>query len=113
MVIIAGIIAIVTALWLYDHFVGWLNILNCTLPPIGALIVADYFCHKDYYMSDKVKISAVNWKAIIAEVCGSLTGMLFGGYLVSGFKWGIPAIFAMIVALAVYFATGGAKSKEA
>ena len=63
--------------------------------------------------SDKVKISAVNWKAIIAEVCGSLTGMLFGGYLVSGFKWGIPAIFAMIVALAVYFATGGAKPKEA
>ena len=113
MVIIAGIIAIVTAFWLYNNFVSWLNILNCTLPPIGALIVADFFSHKEYYMSDKVKIGSVHWNAIIAEICGSLTGMLFGGYLVKGFSWGVPSIFAMAVALIVYFAAGGGKPKEA
>ena len=99
----SGVIAIVTALWLYDNFVNWLNILNCTLPPIGALIIADYFMHKDDYMNDDAKIVSVKWWRIIAEICGSLTGMLFGGYLVPGFSWGIPAIFAMIVALIIYF----------
>ena len=113
MVLIAGVIAIATAFWLWNNFVSWLNILNCTLPPIGALIVGDFFTHKDYYMSDTAKINNVNWNAIIAEVCGSLTGMLFGGYLISGFSWGVPSIFAMIVALVIYFALGGAKPKEA
>ena len=113
MVIFSGIIAIVTAIWLYNNFCNWLNILNCTLPPIGALIVVDFFRRQDYYMKDNVKIAKVNWNAIIAEVLGSLTGMLFGGYLIPSFKWGVPSIFAMIVALAVYFATLKTGKKEA
>ncbi|MBR2644256.1 MAG: cytosine permease [Clostridia bacterium] len=112
-VLIAGVIAIVTAIWLYNNFCNWLNILNCTLPPIGALIIVDFFRYKKDYMRDDVKIKKVRWWRIIAEVLGSLTGMLFGGFLVPGFSWGIPAIFAMIVALVVYFIGEAVTGKKA
>lgn len=112
-VIISGIIAIVTAIWLYNNFCNWLNILNCTLPPIGALIVIDFFRHKKDYLDENAKIVKVKWFAIVAEVLGSLTGMLFGGYLIPTFKWGIPAVFAMVVALIVYFIGETAQKKKA
>ena len=112
-VIIAGVIAIVAAIWLYNNFCNWLNILNCTLPPIGALIIVDFFKYRDEYMRDDVEIKKVRWWRIVAEVLGSLTGMLFGGFLVPGFSWGIPAIFAMIVALIVYFIGEAVSGKKA
>ena len=43
---IAGIIGTALALWLYWNFVSWLNILNCALPPIGILVILDYFRHR-------------------------------------------------------------------
>ncbi len=43
LVIAAGVIGTVTALWHYDNFISWLNFLNATLPPIGAMFTA--FAH--------------------------------------------------------------------
>ena len=34
MVLLSGIIGTVASVWLYYNFCGWLNILNCTLPPL-------------------------------------------------------------------------------
>ncbi|MBO6063869.1 MAG: cytosine permease, partial [Bacteroidales bacterium] len=34
-VIISGLIGTVAAVWLYWNFCDWLNVLNCTLPPVG------------------------------------------------------------------------------
>ena len=36
MVLVSGIIGTVLAVWLYWNFTGWLNILNCTLPPVAS-----------------------------------------------------------------------------
>ena len=38
MVIVSGIIGTIAAVWLYWNFCGWLNVLNCTLPPVGSPI---------------------------------------------------------------------------
>lgn len=43
MVLISGIIGTVASVWLYYNFCDWLNILNCTLPPVGIILVMDYF----------------------------------------------------------------------
>lgn len=102
-VLIAGVVAIVAAVWLYNNFVNWLNILNCTLPPIGALIIVDFFRHRKEYMDDGAEVKSIRWWCIGAEVVGSLVGMLFGGYLIPSFSWGIPAVFAMVAALIIYF----------
>lgn len=76
MVLISGALGTVTAIWLYDNFVGWLNILNCTLPPVGAIIVLGYFCHKKEYEQWDVIKKQVNWFAIIGVVAGAAVANL-------------------------------------
>ena len=47
MVLLSGIIGTVASVWLYYNFCGWLNILNCTLPPVGMILVLAYFMNKE------------------------------------------------------------------
>jgi cytosine permease len=96
MVLIAGLVGTVTAIWLYNNFVSWLAFLNATLPPIGAIIILDYFLRKNAYEVDsKFKLRKVNWFAL----AGVVVGALVGNYV----PWGISAINAMIAACIVYF----------
>ncbi|MGI6157202.1 MAG: cytosine permease [Saccharofermentanales bacterium] len=95
MVIIAGIIGTAAAVWLYNNFIGWLNFLNATLPPVGAIIVLDYFLRREKYRDANEPLAKVNIAAILAVVAGALVG----NYV----KWGISAINAMVVACLVYY----------
>ncbi len=80
MVVISGILGTVTAVWLYNNFVGWLNILNCTLPPVGMIVVLGYFCHKEEYEKWDVIPRQVNWFAI--------AGVLIGAAVANLVPWG-------------------------
>jgi cytosine permease len=95
MVLIAGVVGTVTAIWLYNNFIGWLSFLNATLPPIGAIIMLDYFLNKAAYASEDSDARKVNWAAIAGVVAGALVGNFV--------KWGIAAINAMVVASVIYF----------
>lgn len=95
MVLIAGVVGTVTAIWLYNNFIGWLSFLNATLPPIGAIIMLDYFLNKAAYASEDSDARKVNWAAIAGVVAGALVGNFV--------KWGIAAINAMVVAIVIYF----------
>ena len=94
MVLIAGIIGTIAAVWLYWNFCGWLNVLNCTLPPIGAILIISYFMNRNDYMSDDVQIKTVNWASVIGVVLGAVVANLL--------KWGIPSINGMVVAVICY-----------
>ena len=94
MVLIAGIIGTITAVWLYWNFCGWLNILNCTLPPIGAILIISYFMNRKDYESDDVQIKTVNWASVLGVVLGAVVANLL--------KWGIPSINGMVVAVICY-----------
>ena len=96
MVLIAGVVGTVAAIWLYNNFVGWLSFLNATLPPIGAIIMLDYFLNKDAYTREDANERKVNWAAIAGVVVGALVGNFV--------KWGIAAINAMVVACIIYYA---------
>ena len=37
-----GAVGTLTALWLYNHFVGWLTFLSAAIPPVGAVIIVDF-----------------------------------------------------------------------
>src|SRR5699024_9023486 len=67
-----GIIGTLAALWLYNHFVGFLNILGSTLPPIGAIILADFFIlnRANYKAFKKMTFKRINWVAIFAWIVG-------------------------------------------
>ncbi len=94
MVLISGVIGTVTAVWLYWNFTHWLNILNCTLPPIGIILILDYFLHKKNYTDDFRDFSTVNWFSVIGVIAGAL-----GANIITA---GIPSITGMLVAAIIY-----------
>ena len=96
MVLAAGVIGTLTAIWLYNNFVSFLNILNATLPPVGAIIILDYFLHRENYAADRAVTKNINWGAILGVVAGALVGNLV--------NWGIVSINAMATACAIYLA---------
>ena len=97
MVIISGIIGTVAAVWLYWNFCDWLNELNCTLPPVGIILILHYFMNRKAYAEGTVKEKKVDWFAIAGVVIGAVVANLV--------KWGFPAINGMAVA-AVCFLIG-------
>ena len=76
--------------------IGWLSLLNATLPPIGAVLVADYFARRKTYLIEGENATTIKWAPIVALIAGALTGWLTPGF-------GIVSINAMVVAILVYF----------
>ena len=92
MVIVSGIIGTIAAVWLYWNFCGWLNVLNCTLPPVGIILILSYFLgKKDFTSATPV---TVNWWAVAGVVVGAVVANLV--------HWGFPAINGMAVAALLY-----------
>ena len=93
MVLISGIIGTIASVWLYWNFCGWLNILNCTLPPVGIILVLGYFLNKQDY-EDVAVTETVNWFAII--------GVVLGAVVANVVHWGIASINGMAIASVCY-----------
>lgn len=96
-VVFNGIVGTIAAIWLYNNFVGFLNILGSALPSIGAIILADYFLvrRRKYEPFKTMKFKAVNWVAIIAWA---------GGVAAANFAPGIPPINALVGTSIIYVA---------
>ena len=93
MVLISGVIGTVAAIWLYWNFCGWLNILNCTLPPVGIILVLSYFLNREAYKTTETT-QQVNWFAVIGVVLGAVVANLI--------HWGIASINGMVIAAVCY-----------
>ena len=93
MVLISGVIGTVAAIWLYWNFCGWLNILNCTLPPVGIILVLSYFLNREAYKTTETT-QQVNWFAVIGVVLGAVAANLI--------HWGIASINGMVIAAVCY-----------
>ena len=108
-VLFNGALGTVAALWLYNNFCGWLNILNTFIPPCGAILITDFFLvNKCKYpaLEDK-KFAFVSPPAVVAWALGSVVALAgfnkFGlGDMVPFLMKGIPAINGMVVAAVVY-----------
>ncbi|KAB2824280.1 cytosine permease [Aliivibrio finisterrensis] len=75
-----GLIGTVCALWLYNNFVGWLTFLSVAIPPIGGVIIADFFMNRKRYMDfENAKFKTINWAAIIAVIIGVAAGNFLPG----------------------------------
>ena len=94
MVLVAGLIGTLAAVWLYWNFCGWLNVLNCTLPPIGIILILSYFTEKKKYLENQEDCKVVNWWAVGGVVAGAVVANLV--------KWGIPSINGMAVASVIF-----------
>ena len=104
MVLISGAIGTVAAVWLYYNFCNWLNILNCTLPPVGIILVLSYFMNRKVYEAQEPKLPSVNWWAVI--------GVVLGAVVANVLHWGVASINGMVVA-AVCYAAGEYRTANA
>ena len=104
MVLIGGVIGTLAAVWLYWNFCDWLNILNCTLPPVGIILICSYFAHRKEYQEDSVPKREVNWAAVLGVILGAVVANLV--------KWGIPSINGMAVAACCYFIGQALQKKQ-
>ncbi len=105
-VIFNGVIGTILAMWLYNNFVGFLTVLGSALPPIGAIIAADYFIlnRGKYPAFENMAFKAVNWSAIAAWAIGAA---------LARFLPGIPPLNGIIGAAAAYVAISLAVQKFA
>lgn len=92
--LVGGILGTVAALWLYDNFVGWLNLLNTTLPPVGIILILDYFCRKKDYESEEPQKDFR-----IFSILGVIAGAIGANFI----PIGISSINAMVIAAISYF----------
>lgn len=93
MVLVSGVIGTVAAVWLYNNFCNWLNVLNCTLPPVGIILILDYLLNKKNYAEIETK-ETVNWFSVAGVVLGAVVANLV--------KVGIASINGMAVAAVCY-----------
>ncbi|WP_058306893.1 cytosine permease [Gracilibacillus massiliensis] len=94
-VIFNGIVGTIFAMWLYNNFVGWLTLLGAALPPIGAILLADFFIMKKgkYPKLEDMSFQAVRWPAIVAWG---------GGFAAAQYLSGIPPLNGIIGAVVLY-----------
>lgn len=96
MVLISGIIGTAASVWLYWNFCSWLNVLNCTLPPVGIILVLGYFMNKKDYEEGAENQKTVDWFAV--------AGVVLGAIVANVLPWGIASINGMAVAAVCYVA---------
>lgn len=96
LVIACGLIGTVGAIWLNNNFVGFLNLLNSMLPPVGGILIADYFLinKRKYESIENTKFIDINWVAVAAFISGFVAANFI--------NVGIIAINAIVVTIVVY-----------
>mgnify|MGYP001118232004 FL=1 len=99
MTLVSGVVGTVAAIWLYNNFVGWLNFLNATLPPVGIIVMLDYFLHREDYRSGDNPILTVH----LGSIAGVLVGALAGNFI----PVGIASLNAMLAACVCYLLADG------
>lgn len=96
MTLVSGIVGTAAAIWLYNNFVGWLNFLNATLPPVGIIVMLDYFLHREDYRAGAAPVLRVHWGSIAGVIAGALVGNFV--------PVGITSLNAMFAAALCYLA---------
>ncbi|MFZ0879287.1 MAG: cytosine permease [Candidatus Acidiferrales bacterium] len=101
-----GIVGILfSILGILDHIVGFLLILGVTVPPIGGIIIADYFLLR----RDRNALAATRSSLRLPVSCEAVNPVALaawlGGFLAGYYiHWGIAALNSIVVAGALYFA---------
>ncbi len=75
-----GVIGTLCALWLYNNFVGFLTFLSAAIPPIGGIIIADYFKNRARYQNfAEAQFQSVNMAAPAGVAIGIAAGHFIPG----------------------------------
>lgn len=79
---ILGLIGTLCSLWIYENFIIWLVFLSSTIPPIGAILIADYFLKRKRYANfSQMNDIYINFNAIIAVMIGIIVSFTLDGLI--------------------------------
>ena len=92
-VLFNGIVGTLAGLWLNDNFVQYLSFLNTIIPPVGAIIITDFFVRHLGNYPETPNATPVQWPAVIAWAIGSAVAFV---------PFGVAALNGMLTAAAVY-----------
>jgi len=90
MTLVSGVIGTALAIWLYNNFVGWLSFLSATLPPVGTILILDFFLNRAKYEGAEDAGNTVNVFAVL--------GVVLGAAVANFVNWGIAPVNAMVIA---------------
>lgn len=93
LVLVAGAVGTVTAIWLYYNFVSYLNILSGMIPPVGAVLIIHYYMNRAEYTDEKHVFKKLNKGSILAVLCGAAVGIFL--------PWGVAPVNALVVAAVI------------
>lgn len=80
-VVFNGLVGTIFAMWLYNNFVGWLTFLGSAIPPIGGILIVDYFIlnKKQYADFKNTNLKSINISALLAWAVGIILGKYLPG----------------------------------
>lgn len=90
----------IAAIGIFEHFIGWLGSLGIWLPPIGGVLICDYWLihrgllKKEYIVGAGKIISNLNVVALLA--------FIVGGVVAYKVTWGVPALNGLLTSFALY-----------
>lgn len=93
-----------SVLGILDRFVGFLTLLGVALPPVGGIIIVDYFILQRSRKALDISraqnklpdtVENINPIAIVSWICAFLVGYFI--------QWGIPAFNSLITAAVLYW----------
>jgi len=96
MVLVNGALGSLCAVVLYNHFIAFLTLLGSCLPPIGAIIISDYFLHgRQRWHNQAVFDTRIRFSAVVAWLAGCAAAQLLPG---------LPPLNGLFAAALVYLA---------
>lgn len=96
--IVAGVIGTVFATFLYNNFVGWLTFLSVSLPPIGGIIIGDFYLKwKCRYPATNYPMKSINPAALIAWAAAIGVAQASAVY-----NLGIPPLNSIFTAMVIF-----------
>lgn len=104
-VIVGCFVGIVLALAGADGLLlPWLELLGQYVPPLGAIIIADFMlCWRDSIpRMDDIQFTSVRWTSVLAYIVGCLVAVLTAGSVLPGIT--VPAVIPGLVVLNGMFA---------
>ncbi|MGX7405013.1 cytosine permease [Aerococcus urinaehominis] len=99
--ILMGLAATCLSIFLYNHFINYLSLLGAMIPPIGGIIICDFFLDRAKYQDDQVS-QTLAWEALVAL----LVGVLAGHFMQAGIA-SLNSLFAAVVTYLVLKQVGG------
>ncbi len=103
--VICGLLGTLLGLGVYQHFLGWINLLAALVPPLIGPVIIDYYIVNKMRYNAELLAHLPRWNpvAIAAYMIGAVTAYLTTvGVSIPGLDWCFPSLLGLLVSMIAY-----------